>query len=196
MDLAEAWRFLNQRAVVTRESGLFPAAPYIDAYEQTPIGVPERARFVDAMWTILCNGNEAEQEIAATFLSKCKMPEDMLRAAVCRYINTGLDFHSALAAVIDRKLPTDAFEQLYFVYSSDPARHARFAAMILSVRRDSWASILKIVRESSDPDALAYAVTAAWTEGRDAELSPLLKTKPEEILREAANRFGLREPLP
>ena len=112
MTVAEAWSFLTPRAILRRDTGFFPAAPYIDACEHTPEGSPDRARFIEAMWALVRDGDDTEQAIGTTFLSKFNIPDAILKEAVDLYVSRNLDMHSPLATIVNRKLPPDAFARL------------------------------------------------------------------------------------
>src|SRR5438874_1013916 len=98
MTLSEARDFLLAKGIQRRETDMFPAAPYIDAFEANS-DESFRDRLREAMWTVLSDGGDEEQAVAATFFAKTGLPPSLADAAAKLYLGRNLDASSPLAAV-------------------------------------------------------------------------------------------------
>lgn len=81
MTVDQAWDHLRARGTQSRDHDLFPAAPYIAAFEQAT-DEPARKKLREAMWTLLSDGTFEDQAIAATFFSKVGIPDALADRAV------------------------------------------------------------------------------------------------------------------
>ncbi|HEY2747843.1 MAG TPA: hypothetical protein VGL86_24640 [Polyangia bacterium] len=187
--LTEAWAFLWDAAVVRRETDLFPAAPYIDAFEQERDD-DARARLQEAMWIVLRDGAENEQAIAATFFVKTEMPSSLADQAAQLYVARGLGADSALAVLLagQTRLSTSARDALRDQFHRQPMRHAAFAYSTIVDARDSadWKALETIAQQTDDPATLAAAFNGAFARERGNDLGSVLSQRPKELLKAAA----------
>lgn len=188
MTLDEARDFLLAKAVHSRDYDMFPAAPYIVAYERAD-DEPLRERLREAMWTLLSEGTPDDQAVAATFFSKISMPADLVERAAKLYLSRGLDASSAIARLLaGETVPPGARSSLRAAFHADPIKHARFAlsSLVDSSDPQDWQCLLRIAESTTEPELLASVFTAALAHERTAELGPILSKRPEALLRAAS----------
>jgi hypothetical protein len=190
MTVTEAWGVLRAQGIQSRDYDLFPAAPYIEALEQAKDDVA-RKRIQDAMWTLLSDGGNEDQAIAATFFAKTRLPSGWGDRVAAQYITKHLDGHSALAALLSGQPISDHWrDALRTEFRQDPLRHARFASSLIVNATDpaDWVALLALADQSNDPNVIADVFNAAFARGRSHELGPVLSKKPAALLRAAATK--------
>ena len=189
MTLDEARNFLLGKAVQSRDYDMFPAAPYIEAYERAG-DEATRQKLRDAMWILLADGTDEDQAVAATFFSKITMPSDLIERAANLYVSRGLDASSAVGRLLaGERVPTSARSILRGAFHADPIRNARFAlsSFVDSSDPTDWKCLLRIAEKTTDPEVLASVFTAAVAHDRATDLKAVLQQRPEELLRAASS---------
>lgn len=189
MTLDEARDFLLAKAVHSRDYDMFPAAPYIEAYERAG-DEASRQKLREAMWTLLSDGTPEDQAVAATFFSKVSMPADLVERAANLYLSRGLDASSAVGKLIaGETVPPAARASLRAAFHADPIKHARFALSTFVDSSDptDWQCLLRIAEKTSEAELLASVFTAALAHERTGELTPVLSKRPEALLRAASS---------
>lgn len=189
MTLDEARDFLLAKAVQSRDYDMFPAAPYIVAYERAGDEASRQA-LREALWTLLSDGTPEDQAIAATFFSKISMPTDLVERAASLYLSRGLDASSAIGRLVaGETVPPAAKTSLRAAFHADPIKHARFAfsTFVDASDQTDWQCLLRIAEKTSEPELLASVFTAALAHERTGELTPILSKRPEALLRAASS---------
>ena len=193
-ELSQARDFLLAKAVQSRDYDMFPAAPFIAAYEREGDAAARR-KLCDTMWVLLSDGTDDEQAVAATFFSKIDAPNDLIERAVDLYLSRGLDASSAVARLLaGQTLSAAARTSLRAAFHADPIKHARFVLSPFVDSSDSsdWKCLLTIAEKTNDPELLGSVFTAALAHDRAAELTPILSKRPEPLVR-AASRYTLAQ---
>jgi len=189
MTLSEAQDFLLAKGIQRRETDMFPAAPYIDAFEANS-DERFRDRLREAMWTVLSDGGDEEQAVAATFFAKTGLPPSLADAAAKLYLARDLDASSPLAAVLAgvSSYSTSSRSQLRDAFHKDPEKHASFAYSKLIDAHDAadFAALSTLASTTQDAATLANVFTSAFSAERAADLTPVLSSRPPELLRAAA----------
>jgi hypothetical protein len=189
MTLAEAWAFLNSKAIHRPDTDFFPAAAYIDAFEASPDDATNK-QLQEAMWIVLRDGADNEQAIAATFFAKTEMPASLADQAAQLYVSKGLGADSPLAVLLagQTRLSTSARNALRDEFHRQPMRHTAFAYSSLVDARNSadWTALEDIAKQTDDPAVLAAAFNGAYARERGHELGSVLSQRPKELLKAAA----------
>ena len=190
MNLTEAWDLLRAKAVHRADTDFFPAAPFIDAFEQAPDDCA-RDRLRQAMWTVLSDGTVEDQAIAATFFAKTQLPTSLGDAAAKLYTARGLDGTSPIAALLaGQRLSSAAANAVRAAFRTDPVKHSRFAYSTVVDASDpqDWAALKALASKTDDPAVLANVFNAALAKDRVSDLGAVLSQRPEALLRSAASQ--------